>query len=120
MVAKIIEIRDAMTFIPALAIKLGSENDQERWLLSRAGYGSKVEDQEKYVVLVKILGGESCEAHVDPFEWGQNPRTYFVVHKYVEAHFDSLEPGAVIDVEFILGKTTSPKYSERVDFGVMP
>lgn len=56
MVSKIIEIRDSGTFIPALAIRLGSPNEAERYLLARSGFGRTMEDQSEYIVLCKING----------------------------------------------------------------
>lgn len=125
MVSKIIEIRDAGTFIPALAIRLGSTEERERYLLARSGYGRTYEDQSEYIVLCKINGGEPCDCHIDPFAWGQNPRTMFVTHLYLlnrhneldsplDKHdgFDSLPQGALIDVEHILGIRAEPKEPE--------
>jgi hypothetical protein len=113
MKSKVIEIRDAGTFIPALAIQLGSENEQERWLLSSAGYGRTFADQSRYVFLAKIAGGSPCKGAIDPFEWGQNLRTYFVAHQHIVDHFEDLEEGAVVDVEYILGLRPTPKTSDR-------
>lgn len=125
MTSKIVEIRDSGTFIPALAIRLGSPNERERYLLARSGFGRTMEDQSEYIVLCKINGGEPCAAHIDPFSWGQNPRTMFVAHMYLlnrqkelnasfpfEHDFDSLPKGALIDVEYILGIRSEPKKSE--------
>jgi hypothetical protein len=130
MVSKIIEIRDSGTFIPALAIRMGSTDERERYLLARSGFGRSYEDQSEYVVLCKINGGEPCECHIDPFAWGQNPRTMFVAHMYLlnrqgelaagytykgqEKHdgFDALPQGALIDVEYILGIRSEPKEPE--------
>lgn len=125
MVSKIVEIRDSGTFIPALAVRLGSPNEVERILLGRAGFGRTMEDQSEYIVLCKINGGEPCASHIDPFSWGQNPRTMFVAHLYLlnrqgelgtgaEKHdgFDALPQGVLIDVEFILGIRETPKVSE--------
>jgi hypothetical protein len=134
MVSKIIEIRDSATFIPALAVRLGSPNEAERYLLARSGFGRTMEHQCNYIVLCKINGGEPCAAHIDPFAWGQNPRTMFVAHMYLlnrhqeferdkywcpssraaDKHdgFDALPQGAVVDVEYILGMRETAKMSE--------
>lgn len=127
MVSKIIEIRDAGTFIPALAVRLGSPEERERYLLARSGFGRTFEAQSEYIVLCKINGGEPCECHIDPYSWGQNPRTMFVAHLWLlNRHaecgsrlerydgFDSLAQGALVDVEYILGSRTAPKLSEQV------
>ncbi len=116
MISKIIEIRDAATFIPALAVQLGSDEDVERRLTWAAGFGSTYFQQSEYIVLCKINGGEPMEAHSDPIAWGQNPRTMFVAHMYLanrhgelgsgrpkHGGFELLAPGAIIDVEWILG-----------------
>lgn len=113
MISKIIEIRDSGTFIPALAVQLGSDVEQERWLLASSGYGRTQAEQREYIVLVKINGGEPCAAHIDAFAWGQNPRTLFVAHQWIAEHFDEIESGAVVDVEFILGIRTEPKSTDR-------
>lgn len=134
MVSKIIEIRDCGTFIPALAIRLGSPDERERYLLARSGFGRTYKDQCEYIALIKINGGEPCSAHIDPFAWGQNPRTMFVAHMYLlnrhheferdkfwcpgnraaDKHdgFDSLPQGAVVDVEYILGLRPVSKLPE--------
>jgi len=112
METKIIEIRDSATFIPALAIRLGSKVEAERYLLARAGFGRTEESQSEYIVLVKINSGEPCAAHIDPHDWGQNPRTYFVVHDYLTKHWNEVPAGGVVDVEYILGIRSTPKVSE--------
>ena len=45
MTSKIIEIRDDGTFIPALAIRLGSPNERERHLLARSGFGRTFDEE---------------------------------------------------------------------------
>ncbi len=131
MTCKIIEIRDSGTFIPALAIRLGSPNERERYLLARSGFGRTFDDQSEYIVLCKINGGEPCECHIDPFSWGQNPRTMFVTHLYLlnrqselrlpyelaftpgqHDGFDALPQGVLVDVEYILGMRAEPKEPE--------
>lgn len=112
MTSKLVEIRDKGTFIPALAVRLDSDNEQERWLLAKAGYGLAPEDQARYVILAQINGGGGRCA-CDPYEWGQNPRTYHIAHKWIIANFDTMPNGAVVCVEHILGERASPKTSDR-------
>ena len=106
MTAKMFEIRDDGTCIPILAVRLDPTNESERWLLSRAGFGSSAEDQCKYVQLCQISGGEGRTA-CDPYDWVS--RTYGVAHKYIIENFETLTSGDVVDVEFILGETPSSK-----------
>lgn len=120
MIVKAIEIRDRGTFIPAMAVKMVptyrsqvetiTEHDADRYLLCRAGYNF----QDPCVVLCRMeASGVNRNATYDPFAWGGDARTYQVAHNYIIEHFDELESGAVVDVEFILGETKIPKKSER-------
>ena len=81
MTCKTIEIRDRGTFVPALAVRLDPADERDRWLLSRAGFGTDAADQRGYVLLI------------------------------IE-HFNSVENGAVVDVEYLLGERPEPKRSE--------
>jgi len=112
MTTKTIELRDKGTFIPMLAIKLEPGNEADRYLLSRAGYGVAAEDQGKYILLARIEGG-NLAFHYSPHEW-PNRRTFGVAHEWIIEHFDEIESGAVVDVEFILGETGQPKISEAL------
>lgn len=118
MKAIIIEIRDRATCIPALAVQLGSDEEPERRLLSLAGYGRTYEDQSEHILLCKVNGGAPYKCAIDPVEWGRNPRTYRVAHQYVLEHFAELAPGAVVDVQFILGETATPKQAMPDNYGV--
>jgi hypothetical protein len=110
--AKIFEVRDRMTFMPVLAVRLGSEGEAERYLLSRAGYGVTAADQARYVLLMRLGGGHG-EFNCDPHEWSQATRTIPMAHRYILEHWDELESGDVVDVEYICGETPMPKRSER-------
>ena len=114
MICKIIEVRDRATFAPMLAVKLGSDDERERWLLDVAGFGDTKEEQESYVVLMKISGGSGhYSATADPFDWVEaRNRTYFCAHRWLSEHFDEIPPGGVLDVEFVLGESKIPKESE--------
>jgi hypothetical protein len=60
------------------------------------------------VLFAHLHGSRPIE--YDCYNW--NDRTYKVAHKHIIEHFDELEDGAVIDVEYILGETEAPKKSE--------
>ena len=110
MQVKLFEIRDRATFIPAMAVKLdGNCSDQEDWLLRRAGYGMDAANRN-YVYITNLSEGTT---QCDPYRWGRCSRTMESAHRYILDHFDELTPGQVIDVEFILGESTTPKESER-------
>lgn len=112
MIIKAIEIRDVATFVPAIAIKVVPANEGQRYLLRRSGYGF----DSPQVIVAKLAGGSGM-AHCDPYDWANN-RTMTVAHEWVRDHFDEIEDGAVVDVQFILGETKEPKRSEREGFPV--
>jgi hypothetical protein len=104
---KLIEVRDRNTMIPAMAIRVTSTDDAAAdWLLRRAGYSL----DGRTVILMRLT---DCEGHCDVYDW-RDART---VHDWLERddHFDSLQHGSVVDVEYILGETVAPKVSERLD-----
>lgn len=107
---KLFEVRDKGTFLPVIAIKLGSSNEAERYLLGRAGYGLTTSQHNEYVLMGSLHGGELTYS---PFSHG-SARTRQVAHQYIIENFDELEAGSVVDVEFILGETKEPKLSEAI------
>ena len=105
MIIKAVEIRDKMTFIPALAIKMVPATEGQRYLLRRAGYGFN----PPLILLIHLLSGI---ARYDPHGWGG--RTMPVAHGWIAEHFDEMsDSGDVVDVEFTLGETKVPKRSEQ-------
>lgn len=117
MITKTFEIRDRGTFVPVLAIKLEPGNAADRYLLARAGYCLTPEEQAQYVQLVRIEGGNGSST-CDPYDWGGGARTLRIAHQYIIEHFDALDSGVVVDVEFILGETEAPKVSEATSNGL--
>ena len=99
---KFLEIRDAATFIPVLAIRISG---QDGYLARRAGFGE--------TACVYLINMTSEKAAYDPYNWGN--RTMITAHEYIAKEWTSLTEGDVIDVEFILGETTVKKRSERED-----
>jgi hypothetical protein len=115
MEVKLLEVRDRATFIAAIAIRATFRDDEERWLLRRAGYAiEQIEPElkgiEPYILFAPLDGGKPLE--YDPF--AQPNRTMSRAHLYAVNNWDTLKSGDVIDVEFILGESTEPKQSERV------
>jgi hypothetical protein len=108
---KILELRDRCTFMPVMAIKFDPQNEAERYLLGRAGYGRG--SAGDYVLLAEINGGDG-QIHCDAFGW-KDRRTMGAAHQWIEEHWNEIEHGQVIDVEFILGETAEPKKTERID-----
>ncbi len=113
METKTFEIRDAATFIPVLAVKLRPSCEADLFLFGRAGFGTVPEMQSSYVFLCRIDGGGGF-ATSDSFAWPGGARTLPAAHHHITEHFDEMESGAVVDVEFILGITKEAKTSERL------
>src|ERR1035437_7365583 len=112
MITKTFEVRDAATFIPVRAVKLAPDCGEDRYLLSRAGYGIMPKVQEKYVLLCRIDGGGG-ECHSDFHDWPN--RTMHEAHKFIIKHFTALQSGEVIDIEYILGERIDKKLSEAFE-----
>jgi hypothetical protein len=109
---KLFEIRDRLTLIPAFAFRaqpteFGEQIESELFLLAKAGYG--LTGSSECVVVGKLIG-EECQ--YDCYSWKGGARTMPVAHNYIQKNFDTLKSGEVIDVEFILGETTTKKQSE--------
>jgi hypothetical protein len=108
MITKTFEIRDRLTFLPALAIRLEPGSEADRFILGRAGFGTSSDSQGVFILLIKLTDNKT---EYGSAEW--NDRTMTVAHRFIDANFDDLESGSVIDVEYILGETKEPKKSER-------
>ena len=109
MKCKAFELRDRGTFFPAVAIKLEPDNEAERYLLRRAGFSLQPGDTQ--ILLGSLEGGPF---HYDEYDV-QGNSTRFTALQYIRAHFDELEPGAVICTETIRGERDQPKISERLE-----
>jgi len=109
--AKLIEVRDSMTTIPALAWKPDPSDEAELWFWSRSGFGRTPGD---YVFLMRL---SDQETKIDPYGWGHT-RTMPTVHRHLMEHWDLVRNGDVIDVQFLLGETTIPKESERPHYNL--
>jgi hypothetical protein len=99
MIQKFFEIRDRMTLIPALAIRMNPDDcvtEGEKHLVRLAGYAN-------YPVCILLIQLETQRCSYDAYNWGA-ARTMRVAHEYIISHFDYLSSGQVIDVEYILGE----------------
>jgi hypothetical protein len=109
MEVKLLELRDAGTFIPLLCINLGNADDKAAYyLMRRCGYPL---DGRPNIAITHL----SCDIRAggitnDPHQWGG--RTYPVGHDYIIDHWHELKNGSVIDVRFILCETPEPCLSE--------
>ena len=112
MIIKMFEVRDEGTCIVVLAYRMMPENDAQKLLLARCGYGSSATEQSSYVWLQRIDCGEG-KGTSDCFNWGGS-RTMHEAHMYIKKDFDSMKDGEVVDVQFINGETKVKKDAEIV------
>lgn len=105
MTTKLLEVRDRATFIPVMATRISRDDG---YLARRAGFG-----EHPMIILTKLT---DIDSEYDAYAWGN--RTMTVAHNYIDAHFDDLKDGAVVDVEFILGESTSVAVSEEKQYGI--
>lgn len=107
METKIVEIRDRSTFVGALAMRMSSDDPTQAYYLRRTGY-------EHGTIVLMSLNDQVATA--DVYEWPNlrpGMRTMQVAHEWIERHFDEVQNGDVIDVEYILGERSHKKTSER-------
>jgi len=108
METKLIEIRDRGTKIVALATRMVPATPRESALLSWCGYGPAT----PLVVLAYADpdNGGRTECHHDPVEWRlHRGRTMQRAHLHLQDHWDDVEDGGVVDVEYVAGEVDAPK-----------
>lgn len=108
---KMIEVRDSCTCIAAIAIRPWPSGPVEEIFLRYAGFGFSSD-----CILFGYLhaSGTMAKWTYDPFDWPENPHTMRAAHHYVAQHFDELKNGAVVDIEYIMGRTRAVKQAEIV------
>ena len=109
-----VEIRDRATFIPALVVcgtVGGIVGTPDCYLLRRVGWASP---ETEFCFFMPLSSNPGNRCAQESYEWGDNNRTFTVAHEWLIEHWRDVNPGDVIDVEFILGETDKPKESERL------
>ena len=89
-----------------LCVDMNPDNDVQRAYMRRLGYPCEGAPN----IAITHLAANGTSFWNDPYVWGG--RTYPVAHKYIYEHWDELEDGSVVDVQFILGERATPKVSE--------
>ena len=107
---KCFELRDRATFVPVICIRPVPDNEAQRYLLRRDGYAGNETEQRIIMIDAQCRG-----VAYDPYDWdGRDGRTKGNAHHFIAEHWDELNDGDVIDVQFILGETAERKISERM------
>lgn len=109
---KLVEARDDGITMALMFVKMAPDNPSEKWLLARSGYG---DCPEEYIIMVDINEGDNFKGQTSASEtdYAYGFRTRTVVHHFMEDNWDTVKPGDVVDVQYILGETSSPKKSEQ-------
>jgi hypothetical protein len=110
MITKLFEIRDRATLITVMATKLSQDTLLEKAFFDRSGYANG------HIIVTRLT---DCLSSNNPFDWAEltsNTRTMKEAHLFIDANFDSLSNGEVIDVEFILKEVDTPKTSELTSY----
>ena len=79
--------------------------------MRRCGYPC---DGQPNIILTRLDGDETHQgdqATNDPY--ARSGRTWPVAHHWIIDHWDELNDGDVVDVEFALGEVLKPKISEK-------
>ena len=105
---KFIEIRDRATCIPALAIRMRSDDPIANHFLWRSGY-PRGDSTVTTIVLMRL---DDQKATADPYDW--DGRTMRYAHADIQANFDELRTGQVVDVRVVLGEATEPARAEII------
>ena len=123
---KFIEVRDEGTTIVCMvtAVNRRDMHDDEghdkssEWMLYRGGWGKDTTGLYFSTICptepVWAIGaaGSSYIDHYSPGYKGS--RTFIVAWPWIQQHWDELETGDLVDVEYILKLQKSPKVTERV------
>lgn len=96
-------------FAAASAAIAATFGPAQRYLLGRDGYSGTVDEQCVIAIKPQCRG-----VAYDCYDWNDGARTMKVAHHYIQRNWATLKDGDVIDVQFVLGETTSPKQSERL------
>lgn len=120
---KLLEIRDRGTCMPCFAFKpnevkhaigvdpkiTASAALVESYLVGRSGYGGTC----NAIIFGSLNDPDRCQN--DPYAWPHDgARTLPQAHLYIEKHWNEIQSGDVIDVEFILGVSAVKKVSEAL------
>ena len=105
MITKVVEVRDRMTYIPAVAtsLKYSYINQAANKILNNSGIWS----HNDIVILTHLDRNKSS---MDPYEW--NDRTMKTAHDYIVKNWEFINNSDVIDVEYILGETSDKKENQ--------
>lgn len=94
---KYFEVLDVGTCISVLCVELvsGEETPKESFLLGRVGFRGDL-----YILMINL---SNMQVEYGSYEWKDKNSTLQTAHEFVIEHWQDLESGDVIDVEYIRG-----------------
>lgn len=103
---KVIGVHDSCTYKPMMVFRVRSDNERERRILGRAGFGLQPDEQAAYTFFYDVNRGECSH---DPFKLADQ-RTCGTAAEFVRKNlgFDKLDHGAFLDCECIRGESAHP------------
>lgn len=123
---RFIEVRDEGTQMPCMVTAVNAntlildDRDDDAWLVQRAGWGG----EQVGLYFVELLVEPGCDswAKASPYQYElhtvskgfDGSRTLRIAWTWVMQHWDEVESGDVIDVQYILGETDAPKAPGRL------
>lgn len=110
---KLFEVRDRMTFIPVICVRCNPANEAEKFLIADSDYGMREERQAEWILMGRL---RDRILRLSPSDQDGYPkvRAMWMAHHHILKHWDELQTGDVIDIEFILNETSAPKISQRL------
>ena len=114
----LIGVHDDCTYKPLLAFRMEPENEHERRIMARAGFGKTAEQQGEYVFYFD-MNNEQCtynEARItDKYTIGEAVRSINLNHDTGGAYLPF--PGSFIDCEYLRGEKDKPMtFDEEFDY----
>lgn len=105
MESKVFEVRDRMTFIPLIAVRMNHREADERYLVRQAGW------REEFL-FGRMSNDSIALEHVA--RW-RHCATLGTACEFIAQNWEALENGAVIDSEYIRGESKQPKVKQRLE-----
>lgn len=104
--AKAVGVHDRGTYKPMIVFRVAPENERERRILARAGFGLQPEEQAAYTFFYDVDHGD-CS--YDPCKL-TDQRTCGTAARFIrdERGFDRLRHGEFLDCECIRGESVRP------------
>lgn len=107
--SKIFELRDNKKIIPFLVLKLDKITEEEKYLFKKSGY--YISKLNEYLFIRTKENHIATENYLNEI----NQPLFQIAIEYITTNWDILNDSAVVDVNYISGKTNKPVEPYRYD-----